>query len=495
MKGIIDYLEASSQKFPEKTAVSYGDTSYSFRELVTLARRIGAEINDYCGAGIPVAVIVHRSAETIAAFLGAVYNGDFYIPVDPALPSDKLRAMLSDSGAKIVVGSGNDCELVSEAGYEGVYVDLSNIGTNEIDAPFISDDAPLYMVYTSGSTGKPKGVLKSHRAVKSFVETFAETFSLSDKEVIGNQTPFFFDASAKDLYQMLYTGATLEIIPSEYFMLPTALIDYLNIKRITYICWVPTALIMVIRMNAFKKHYPETLKKVFFVGEVLPAKMLSAWIAALPEVKYVNLYGSSEIAGICSYYEVDNSDIPENLPLGRALSNCEIFLTDDQGIVTESEVTGELCVSGEALAIGYYNDPIRTSERFVEMLTPSGETKRVFRTGDLAQYKNGMIHFVSRADFQIKYLGKRIELGEIEAAADKLKEVRRCCCLFNKDANMIKLFCELEPDIGLSGKDIRDMLKPLLSDYMLPHKVIVLDALPLNANGKINRTLLSEMKI
>ena len=106
-----------------------------------------------------------------------------------------------------------------------------------------------------------------------------------------------------------------------------------------------------------------------------------------------------------------------------------------------------------------------------------------------------MIHFVSRADFQIKYLGKRIELGEIEAAADKLKEVRHCCCLFNKDANMIKLFCELEPDSGLSCKDIRDMLKPLLSDYMLPHKVIVLDALPLNANGKINRTLLSEMKI
>ena len=494
MKGIIDYLEASAERFPEKTAVSCGEKAYSFSELMNYSRRIGGELKKSCKPGDPVAVIVNRSAETVCAFLGAVYNGSFYIPVDPSMPEEKIKAILTDSGTKVVIGSGRDRELLENTGYSGEYIDIEHIEAPEVDAPVISDNEPLYMVYTSGSTGRPKGVLKSHGAVKSFIEAYTNTFQLTESEIIGNQTPFFFDASAKDLYQMLYTGATLEIIPSEYFMLPTALIEYLNKKRITYICWVPTALTMVIRMNAFRKHYPETLEKVFFVGEVFPAKMLRAWIDALPELKYVNLYGSSEIAGICTYYEIDNCDIPVILPLGKALSNCEVFLTDEMGIITESGKIGELCVSSDALALGYFNDDERTNERFIEMETPSGAHKRVFRTGDLARYENGVLFFVSRADYQIKYLGKRIELGEIEAATDKLDDIRRCCCLFDKELNVIKLFCELEPESGLSEKDIRDLLKTRLSDYMLPHKVIILDTIPLNANGKINRTLLTEMK-
>ena len=494
MRGIIDYLEVSAERFPTKTAVSDGKTAYSFSKLRSFSRRIGAEIKKYCGPGLPVAVLVNRSAETVCGFLGAVYSGNYYVPIDPSMPAEKLKAILNDSGSAVVVGASESREVLAKADFPGVFIEYEKIGIEETDVPFISDDSPLYMVYTSGSTGKPKGVLKSHKAVKSFIEAFTETFVLSSNEIIGNQTPFFFDASAKDLYQMLYTGATMEIIPSEYFMLPTALIDYLNEKRITYICWVPTALTMVVRMNAFRKHFPATLEKVFFVGEVFPSKMLKAWVATIPGIRYVNLYGSSEIAGICTYYEIDNGNIPETLPLGKALPNCEVFLAESDNTDTEETAIGELCVAGDALALGYFNDPERTAERFVEMVTPSGVKKRVFRTGDLARYQDGQLVFVSRADFQIKYLGKRIELGEIEAAADKLKEVRRCCCLFDKEANVIRLFCELEPECSLSGNDIRNLLKPLLSDYMIPHKVIILDTLPLNANGKINRTLLAEMK-
>ena len=235
MKGIIDYLERTADKYPDKTAVSSADKTYSFSEVRSVSRRIGAEIGKYCAGGEPVAVIVDRSADTVCAFLGAVYNGCYYIPVDPSMPADKINAVLTDSGARVAIGAANDSELLVKAGFTGTFIDCGSLGTEEADAPEISDDLPLYMVYTSGSTGKPKGVLKSHRAVKSFIEAYADTFDLSENEVIGNQTPLFFDASAKDLYQMLYTGATLEIIPSEYFMLPTALIDYLNSKRITYI--------------------------------------------------------------------------------------------------------------------------------------------------------------------------------------------------------------------------------------------------------------------
>ena len=352
------------------------------------------------------------------------------------------------------------------------------------------------MVYTSGSTGKPKGVLKSHGAVMSFIEAYTEAFDLTDSEIIGNQTPLFFDASAKDIYQMLFTGATLEIIPSEYFMLPTALIPLLNEKKVTYICWVPTALSMVVQMNAFRKALPETLRNVFFVGEVFPSKQLRAWTEALPDARFVNLYGSSEIAGICMYYIIDKASIPDTLPLGQALSNCEVFLMGEKGYIDQPGEIGEVIIAGDALALEYYNDPAKTEDRFVRMVTPSGKERRVFRSGDLARIgENGEKVFSSRSDFQIKHLGKRIELGEIEAVADWLPFIQRCCCVYDQQLQLLKLFCELIPGSEVSEKDIRKALKPLLSDYMLPQKVIVLKQMPYNANGKINRALLNGMEI
>ncbi len=226
MKGIIDYLERTAGRFPDKTAVASVDVTYSFSELRDFSRRVGAEIGKHCAGAEPVAVLVDRSAHTVCAFLGAVYNGCYYIPVDPNMPEDKIRAVLIDSNAKVAVGSESDRTLLERIGFLGTFICYDQIGSDLADAPEISADTPLYMVYTSGSTGKPKGVLKSHQAVSSFIEAYARTFDLTESEIIGNQTPLFFDASAKDLYQMLYTGATLEIIPSEYFMLPTALIDY-----------------------------------------------------------------------------------------------------------------------------------------------------------------------------------------------------------------------------------------------------------------------------
>ena len=495
MKGILEYLENSAERFPEKTAVACKDRSYTFRELKMFAQSIGAELAKHIGSGEPVAVMVDRGADTPGLFFGAAYNGDYYIPVDPSMPGEKIRSILEDSGVKVVLGTGKSLRLVGELGFSGTVLDFSVIGGEEKEAPEVLPDTPLYMVYTSGSTGKPKGVLKSHGAVMSFIEAYKVTFDLTENEIIGNQTPLFFDASAKDIYQMLFTGASLEIIPSEYFMLPTALIPLLNEKNITYICWVPTALSMVVQMNAFRKALPETLRNIFFVGEVFPSKQLRAWTEALPDARFVNLYGSSEIAGICMYYEIDKTDIPDILPLGKPLSNCEVFLTGEKGFAENPGELGEVTVAGEALALEYYNDPIKTAERFVRMTTPSGEEKRVFRSGDLARInENREMVFSSRSDFQIKHLGKRIELGEIEAIADRLPFIQRCCCVYDSQLQVLKLFCELIPGSEITDRDIRKSLRPLLSDYMLPQKVVVLDRMPYNANGKIDRARLNAMQ-
>ncbi len=369
-------------------------------------------------------------------------------------------------------------------------------------------DTPAYMIYTSGSTGQPKGVLKSHGAVIDFMETFIDLFSLGSEEIIGNQTPFFFDASAKDFYLMVFTGATLEILPSELFVFPVTLIEYLNERNVSYICWVPSALTVVTQLNTFLQVLPTTLKKIFFVGETFPIKHLQKWMEALPGMQYVNLYGSTEIAGVCCYYELPVPFEGEEIPMGRALPNCRVFLMEtldtatgtdpDKAasirFITEPDTVGEICVAGDSLALEYYHDLKRTGKTFVTLTLPDGTCARTLRTGDLGRYDaDGNLLFVSRRDDQIKHMGHRIELGEIESVAGQIPEIAKCCCLYHEKKQRICLFCELIPGCDWDAKTIRRMLGERLSDYMQPSKCYVLDEIPLNANGKADRTRLKEM--
>ena len=494
MSNILQLFEATVDRFPNKTAIAYEDHRYSFIELKDKARHLGSSIRKKCGRNKPVAVIVNRDAETLILFLSVIYSGNYYIPVDPEMPHSKIHSILEDSDPSLILGDEQNAALIEALNCKADFLTLNGADGCTCDYENVSDDTPLYMVYTSGSTGKPKGVLKSHGAVKSFIRAFAETFDLNDSEIIGNQNPFFFDASAKDLYLMMYTGATLEIIPSGKFIFPVTLVEYMNERRISYVCWVPTALSLVTQMNTFKKVVPEYLKKVLFVGEVFPMKQLRKWFVALPDITYVNLYGSSEIAGICCYYEIQ--ELPETLdrlPMGKALSNCTVFLQNEDRIIDAPNQIGEVCIAGDALALGYYHDPEKTARVFTDALLPDGKTGRILKTGDLAQYdENGNLVFVSRKDFQIKHMGRRIELGEIETAADSIRDIQRCCCLYNDKKKRIELFCELVSDSTITGKEIQSMLREKLSDYMVPSRIHLLEQMPFNANGKINRTLLKE---
>lgn len=494
MSNILQLFEATARRYPQKTAIADEVRQYSFLELKEKARQMASSISKKCHFKQPIAVIVNRDADTLILFLSVIYSGNYYIPIDPEMPHSKISAILEDSQASLILGSKNNHSLIDALNYQAPFLTLNDADIKKTDYQDVPDSTPLYMVYTSGSTGKPKGVLKSHGAVISFIKSFAETFDLKSSEIIGNQNPFFFDASAKDLYLMMYTGATLEVIPSEKFIFPVTLVEYMNERRISYVCWVPTALSLVTQMNTFRKVVPDYLKKVFFVGEVFPLKQLKKWLTALPEIKYVNLYGSSEIAGICCYYEI--RELPESLerlPIGKALSNCTVFLLNENRLITEPGQVGEVCVAGKALALEYFHDPEKTAKVFTEAALPNGQTARIFKTGDLAEYdRNGDLIFVSRKDFQIKHMGRRIELGEIETAADSVQDIQRCCCLYNDKKKRIELFCELIPGSAMSGKEIQSILKGKLSDYMVPSRINILEQMPFNANGKINRTLLKE---
>lgn len=491
---ILTVFERVAAERPDKTAVADETHGYSFADLRRTAACLGTALRDRQPEGGPVGVLVRRGADTAALFFAAVYGGCFYVPLDPELPPHKLETILSDAGITTVLGAPEDAAVLAAAGFTGCLLTLADAAAEPAALPERGEDAPLYMVYTSGSTGKPKGVLKSHGAMASFIGAYLAQFRLTGEEIIGNQNPFFFDAAAKDLYYMACAGATLEVIPSEKFIFPVRLVEYLNAKRISYICWVPTALAIVTQLNTFRQLLPETLRHVFFVGEPFPIKQLHKWLTTLPDLHYVNLYGSSELAGICCFYEIPRGELPLTLPMGRPLPNCRLFLRGEEGFSREAGVMGELWIASPALALEYWGDPEKTAAVFTVEELPDGSRARVLRSGDLAEYDaDGNLVFLSRRDFQIKHMGRRIELGEIESVADGLPEIARCCCLYNDAKKRIELFCELNAGFEADGKAIQSRLRPLLSDYMLPAKLHVLDKLPLNPNGKLHRQAMKEM--
>ena len=494
MNNVLEYLEAATRKYPHKKAVSYKDNCYSYSELRIRAGRIGKTLSQFGIKKQPIGVIAERGIETIAFFLGVLYSGNYYVPIDPELHSEKLHSIFHDARFQVVLGPTAYCQTVLSIPYDGAYITMDDVCDEECAIPQTAPDDPLYMVYTSGSTGKPKGVLKSHRAEISFIEAYCDTFHFSDLEIIGNQTPFFFDASAKDLYMMLKLGCSLEILPTSLFSLPPELMDYLNTKQVSFASWVPSAISLVAQLNPFSMVKPVTLKKLFFVGEVMPMKHLNKWRAALPEIEYVNLYGQSEIAGICCYYKVTETfDDSAALPMGKPLKNCSIYLLDGDRIINESGHIGELYIVSDALATEYFHEPEKTDACFLQKDFGLGAV-RCFKTGDLAQYdEQGNLLFAARNDNQIKHMGHRIELGEIETVAGSLADVDRCCCLYDSAKRKIILFCQLSKGSEMTGNTIRSQLRQRLSSYMVPGKVIVLDTLPLNANGKTNRQQLKSM--
>ena len=487
---MIDYLDASCRTRPDAVAVSDGSEEITFERLRRMAWGLGALLSRKAFYGEAVGVYAQRKTQVIAAMLGCAVSGNCYVPLNPDAPAEKTARILAHAGVRLVLGFAEGEYDGTDAGAEYLRLDGDFPEADARPDVTVTGRDTLYIIYTSGSTGEPKGIRKSHGSVVDFIEAYVEELGFAADEIIGNQTPFCFDASAKDIYLMLRTGARLEIIPSEKFVFPVTLIEYLNEKRVTFISWVPSALAVVARLRTFRDILPETLRRVAFVGEVFPIKDLSAWREALPELEYINLYGSSELAGVAALYRIPrDGPLPASLPIGRPLGNSRIFLWENGQIVRDR---GEMLVASAALADGYLNDPEKTAAVF-ETMEIDGAPVRVLHTGDWARYDEaGNLVFLARSDAQIKYKGYRIELGEIEAAVNALDFIGRACVLYNADRERITAFVTTDRE-DLKLRDLNAALDGKLTDYMLPRKLVVLEEMPLNANGKIDRPYLKTL--
>ena len=491
MGSVLDYLNRAAETSPDRTAVSDGVERLTFHDLQRKVNALAWHLYDRGVTNRAVGLYAQRRTAVIVGMLACAASGNCYVPLNPQAPDSKNAKIIAHAHVSHILGFGAD-------EYRGETEGAEYIAYDELDIP-ARDDAPsvpvserdtLYIIYTSGSTGEPKGIRKSHGAVMNFVEAYVKALDFGRSEILGNQTPFCFDASAKDIYLMLKTGACLEIIPSDKFAFPVTLIEYLNEKKITFLSWVPSALAIVARLRTFRDILPETVRRVCFVGEVFPIKDLAAWREALPDIEYINLYGSSELAGICCMYPIPkDKPLPPALPIGKPLENTRIYLYENGRIVPDQ---GEMLVESGALADEYIQDSERTAQTFMD-IEINGETRRVLRTGDWARYDEaGNLVFISRGDGQIKYKGYRIELGEIEAAVNALEHIGQACCLYNAEKERITVFCTTTRE-DLKLRDLNGELADKLVDYMLPRRLVVLDEMPLNANGKIDRPYLKTL--
>lgn len=498
MKNVLEFLEATVGRCPEKVAFSDDKREITFAEAENTARRIGSGLGVY-GFRRPVAILIDRNVRCIEAMLGALYAGNYYIVVDVHSPADRIAQILSTLDQPILVTDADNLSLAEQVRQEYTLLTWEALAESEVQQLLLHsrrremvDMDIAYILFTSGSTGVPKGTVISHRALISYINWVTEEFSFDETTVFGSQTPLYFSMSVTDFYSTVKCGCTYHIIPKPYFSFPVMLIDYMNKKQVNTIYWVPTAISILSNWKAFDVKKPQYLKTVLFAGEVMPTKQLNYWIRNLdPQIRYANLFGPTETTDICTFYVLDREfDDADSIPIGVHCDNCHVMIIREDGTEAAVGKEGELYVRTSFMAEGYYNNPEKTAQAFVQNPLNRAYPERVYRTGDLVRMNEaGEILYISRKDFQIKRSGYRIELGEIEAAANSVDKVKSCACVYVKKTETLVLFYEGGP------KDpavVLEAVRARVPSYMLPDQVLRTRDMPKNANGKIDRKKLEQ---
>lgn len=495
MTNLLGYLEETIKTHADKTAFAGENGSMTFGSIYEQARRIGSFLAEKEVRRKPVIVYMQKSPEEIAAFLGVLYAGGYYVPVDKEMPEERRKnifRMLPDAWCiceKDTKETGHVLEYQRLCRAEEKPGLLTAIREQHVDTD------PAYTVFTSGSTGVPKGVVANHRSVIDYIEQLSEILHISGDTVFGNQAPFYVDACLKEIYPTLKYGAKTVLIPRKKFRFPVELVNFLNEQKINTICWVTPALTMISALNTFEAVKPGYLRTIAFGSEVFQTAQFRIWAENVP-AEYINLYGPTECTGMSAYYRVSR-EIREDevIPIGRAFPNTGIFLLGEKEngeylISPENEEEqGEIIIRGTCVTMGYYADREKSSTVFVQNPLQKHYPEMVYRTGDIGRYQNGELVFVSRKDNQIKHMGHRIELGEIETVTGRIENVFSCACIYSeKDRKIVLYYTGL-----LQPGELKKKLKEKLPSYMLPSGIYRLEELPLTLNGKTDRKRLKEL--
>lgn len=500
LNSAVRLLERAAERYPHNIALEDESSALTYGEYLELSERIGTALLRHATDRDPAVIMLPKAPTTLCAFMGAMFAGRPYVPMNMATPLPRLEKMLENLRPGVMI-----CAREQKAELEEAFpnvptiMDIESMVEECADAVLLRrsldrvvDTDPIYIMYTSGSTGTPKGVTIPHRGVIDYAHWVVERFSFTDQTVMAGQAPLYFDNSIFDIYGSMLAGGKLLLVPETMYMFPGKLPQYLHDHEVTSIFWVPTVMINVANSGALEQVELPHLKNIAFCGEVMPNTQLNVWRKALPGRSFANLYGPTEISDVCCYYVVDREFADSDpLPIGKACENMRIQILTEDGKLAQVGETGELCVLGSGVALGYWNAPELTEKAFtLDPLQPN-IPQRMYRTGDLAHLdEEGLIIFHGRKDNQIKLRGNRIELGEIESAAMCIAGVENACAVLDRENQQIVMFLETQETFLLRKFNVE--LKKYVPAYMLPGKLVCMTALPHTANDKIDRVTLTK---
>ncbi|MCC5632613.1 amino acid adenylation domain-containing protein [Nostoc sphaeroides CHAB 2801] len=497
-------FEAQVESTPNAVALVFAEQQLTYQQLNERANQLAHHLQSLgVGPEVMVGLCAERSLEMVIGLLGILKAGGAYVPLDPMYPQERLSLMLEDAQVQILLTQLHLIEKLPVCGAKVVYLDsdaeaMSTTGyayAQHSQKNTVSQTNPenlAYVIYTSGSTGIPKGVTVVHRGVVRLVKD-TNYISIGAENVFLQLAPISFDASTFEIWGCLLNGAKLVLMPPHALSLPE-LAAALKYYRVT-ILWLTAGL-----FNLMVDEYVEDLKQVRQLlagGDVLSVPHIQKLLQAGGDCRLINGYGPTENTTFtCCYSLGSNTKINGSVPIGRPISNTQTYILDSNLQPVPIGIPGELYIGGDGLARGYLNRPELTTEKFIfnSFKNSQSESDHLYKTGDLARYlPDGNIEFLGRLDHQVKIRGFRIELGEIEAMLSQHPAVQKNVAVVREDVPGNKfIVAYLVPDAGetIVSDEIHSFLKQKLPDYMLPAALIILDSLPLNANGKVDRKAL-----
>ncbi|MBW1781886.1 MAG: amino acid adenylation domain-containing protein, partial [Deltaproteobacteria bacterium] len=492
-------FEYQALKHPDATAVLLDAHRLTYNELNQKANQLARYLRQIdVGEGTLIGLFVERSLDVITAILGVLKNGCAYVPLDPAYPEERLRHMINDCAFPVILTLSHLREMLPQTGARIVCIDSEwgRIAQEKSDNP-LSGRGPeslAYVIFTSGSTGRPKGVCCHHRGVMNLLSDFQNRQPLGPGDICSWWTSLNFDVSVYEIFSPLMEGATLTIVPEPMRADAPTLMEWLHREEVTSAYLPP---FMVADLDVSLREHPRksVLRRLLVGVEAIPERLLNAIDRAVPDLHIINGYGPTEATVCATLYPISpENELHENTPIGRPVQNMQVYLLDEAGQQVPEGSSGELCIGGVGVAVGYLNRPDLTAERFIRDPFSSKNGAKLYRTGDLARLMpDGNMEFLGRADFQVKFHGFRVELGEIEAHLRKYPAIREAVVLALEDIPGVKrlvayVVCYKGQEV--STQDLRESLKRSLPDYMVPSIFVALDRIPMTPNGKTDRSAL-----
>jgi amino acid adenylation domain-containing protein len=505
------WIAEAAARDPEAISVEVeGDgESLTFRQLLDRSGRLAHHLRALgVGRDGLVGVAAERSPEMVVGLLAVLRAGAAYVPLDPDYPAERLAFMLADSGVRVLLTQERLRGVLplAAAAAAGLIVVPLDAGAAWQEGPApappdaaIDADSAAYMIYTSGSTGRPKGAVNSHRAIVNRLLWMQETFALTPADRVLQKTPVSFDVSVWELFWPLMTGARLVLARPGGHQDPGYLVRRIRSAGVTVLHFVPSMLPLFLAEPGAADC--ASLRLVMASGEALSGALSRRFQEVFPAAgegsgaALHNLYGPTEAAVDVTWWPAAGESGERPVPIGRPVANTRIVIRDRDGREVPVGIAGELCIGGVQLARGYWRRPELTAERFVPDGCGGAPGERLYRTGDLARrLPDGAVEYSGRLDHQVKLRGFRIELGEVEAALAACPEVREAVVGARGEGTSLRLVAWVtpEPDGELTAAALRAALRRTLPEFMVPASIVVLPALPLAPNGKVDRRALPD---